>query len=220
MTSGSEDAPVGGRAVSRAGRGPRPRVSPARRRTAHRITATVATVVAWSAVAGIGTYGTFPGSTESRSARQGDVSLALDDPARSRQVPLDFSGLVPGGAITQAITLVNDGRADLSAVTVSTVIVESSLLDTDPLHGLQLSVGSCSVAWTPDGVCPGEQELLVAPGPVRRETELAGPASRTAGARDHLAVTVALPGTAGNEFNGLRSRLVLTFTGVQQVAST
>ena len=39
-------------------------------------------------------------------------------------------------------------------------------------------------------------------------------ASSAAGARHHLAVTAALPASAGNEFDGLRSELVLTFTGV------
>ena len=210
---------MGGRAGSSAGRCPRPFRAPAGRRTARRITATATTVAAWTAVAGIGTYGTFPASTQSLIAPQGSVSLGLDHPAGFVEVPLEFSGLVPGGAVTRAITLVNDGRADLSAVTVATVVVRSSLLDTDPVHGLQLSVGSCSMAWTPDGTCPGEWKLLAAPGPVGRGTELREPASRAAGARDHLAVTVALPETAGNEFNGLRSELVLTFTGVQRAAA-
>jgi hypothetical protein len=218
VTGAGEDAVVGGGGVSTTGRCPCPLRFNTGRRTARRITATVATVAAWTAVAGIGTYGTFPGSTQSLASQRGHVSLALAGSAGSTEVPLEFSGLVPGGAVTQAVTLVNDGRADLSAVTVSTVIVESSLLDTDPTDGLQLAVDSCSVAWTPEWTCPGEWGLLVAPGPVRRRTELQEPASRAAGARDHLAVTVTLPETAGNEFNGLRSELVLTFTGLQRVA--
>ena len=203
---------MGGRAGSSAGLGLLR--FPAGRGTARRITATVATLAAWTAVAGIGTYGTFPASTPGLLAPQGNVSVALDAAAGSVEVPLEFSGLVPGGAVTRAVTLVNDGGADLSTVTVSTVVVRSSLLDTDPVHGLQLSIDSCATAWTPDRVCPGERAVVVAPGPVRRAAELRTPASRAAGARDHLAVTVALPASAGNEFNGLRSELVLTFTGV------
>jgi hypothetical protein len=134
-------------------------------------------------------------------------------------VPLECSGLVPGGAVTWAVTLVNDGRADLSAVTVSTEVVRSSLLDNDPVDGLQLSVESCGTAWTPDWACPRERTVVVPSGPVRRETELRAPAGRVPGARAHLAVTVTLPARAGNEFTGLRSELVLTFTGVQRVAA-
>ncbi len=203
---------MGGRAGSSAGRCLL-RLA-AGRGTARRIIATVATVAAWTAVAGLGTYGTFPSSTPGLLAPQGNVSIALGDAAGPAEVPLEFSGLVPGGAVTQAVTLVNDGRANLSAVTVSTEVVTSSLLDTDRVHGLQLGVDSCSVAWTPEWTCPGESEHSVATGPVRRTAELAGPASRAAGARDHLAVTVTLPASAGNEFSGLRSDLVLTFTGV------
>ena len=179
----------------------------------------MATVVAWAAVAGIGTYGTFPGTTLGLSAPQGKVALALAGAARAVEVPLEFSGLVPGGAVTRAVTLVDDRPTDLSAVTVSTVVVRSSLLDTDPVDGLQLSVDSCSVVWTADWACPGQRALLVPPGPVHRGTELLAPAPGAAGAREHLAVTVALPASAGNEFTGLRSELVLTVTGVQGAAT-
>jgi hypothetical protein len=102
---------------------------------------------------------------------------------------------------------------------LSTVVVETSLLDSDPWNGLQLRVESCSVAWTPEWTCAGERELSVVPGPVVRRAQLRHPASRTAGGSDHLAVTVALPATAGNQFHGLRSELVLTFTGVQRAGN-
>jgi hypothetical protein len=134
-------------------------------------------------------------------------------------VPLDFAGLVPGGTLTRPITLVNDGTADLSSVSLTTVATASSLLDTDPSDGLQLSVGSCSVAWTADGICAGEQKAQLAPGPTIRTALLRDPASRSAGRTDHLAVTVALPESAGNEFNGLRSAVVLTFTAVQRAGT-
>lgn len=193
--------------------GPTARPRSRGRTTARKVTATVATVAAWTAVTGLGTYGTFPAGSLA-SASTGHVSLGLDGATGLAAVPLEFSGLVPGGAVTQGVTLVNDGEADLSAVVLSTVVVESSLLDTDPTHGLQLGVESCSVAWTSGWTCAGERGVSVDPGPAVRHSELRAPASRSTGGRDHLAVTVSLPVTAGNEFNGLRSALVLTFTGV------
>ena len=79
-------------AARRPFRSPRPR----HRTAARRITATVATVAAWTAVAGIGTYGTFPASTQGGLAPAGrKVSLALDGAAGSVEVPLEFSGLIP-----------------------------------------------------------------------------------------------------------------------------
>jgi hypothetical protein len=179
--------------------------------TAPKVAATVGTVAAWAAVTALGTWGTFPGSSLAAAGSPGQVSLEVDGPAG---VPLEFSGLLPGGAVTQAVTLVNDGGA-LSAVVLSTVVVETSLLDSDPTDGLQLRVESCSVAWTPEWTCAGERALSAASGPVVRQAELREPASRTGGGTDHLAVTVTLPATAGSQFQGLRSELVLTFTGVQ-----
>ena len=180
--------------------------------TAHKVAATAGTVAAWAAVTALGTWGTFPGSSLAAAGTPGQVSLGLDGPAG---VPLEFSGLLPGGAVTRAVTLVNDGDA-LSAVVLSTVVVETSLLDSDPGNGLQLRVESCSVAWTPEWTCAGERSLSVAPGPVVRHAELREPSSRATGASDHLAVTVTLPVTAGEEFSGLRSELLVTFTGVQR----
>ena len=178
--------------------------------TARRIVATAGTLAAWGSVVVLGTYGTFPGSDLAEGS-SGHVSLGLGGAAA---VPLEFSGLVPGGAVTQAVTLVNDGNVELSAVVLSAVVVESSLLDSDPNDGLQLRVESCSLPWTPEWSCAGERRLSVAPGPVVRRVELRDPMSGATGS-DHLAVTVTLPSTAGSEFSGLRSELVLTFTGVQ-----
>jgi spore coat-associated protein N len=183
--------------------------------TARKIAATTATVAAWGSVVVLGSHSTFPGSDLTIVGGGGDVSLGLGGPTARVGVPLEFSGLVPGGAVTQAVALVNDGDADLATVTLVTDALESSPLDTDRVNGLQLSVAACSVPWTSEWTCPGEQALLLGPGPVMRRAQLREPASRVAGATDHLAVTVALPGTAGSELSGLHSELVLTFTGVQ-----
>jgi hypothetical protein len=181
--------------------------------TARTIAATVGTVAAWAAVTALGTWGTFPGSGLAEAGTAGEVSLGVDGAAGA---PLEFSGLVPGGAVTQAVTLVNGGDAELSAIVLSTLVVETSLLDSDPTDGLQLRVDSCSVAWTPEWTCAGERQLSVAPGPVVRRAELRDSATRAAAGTDHLAVTVTLPATAGSQFQGLRSELILTFTGVRR----
>ena len=41
------------------------------------------------------------------------------------------------------------------------------------------------------------------------------PASLATGGVDHLVVTLALPTSAGDDFQGLSSALSLTFTGIQ-----
>jgi hypothetical protein len=92
----------------------------------------------------------------------------------------------------------------------------SSRLDTDPVEGLQLTLQGCPVPWTAGSVCAGNRRVLLAGGPVVRQAPLRDPASLEPGGTDHLAVTVTLPGTAGNEFAGQRSAVGLTFTAVQR----
>jgi hypothetical protein len=188
--------------------------APLRRTTARKVTATIATVAAWTAVTGLGTFGRFEDGT-SLAPRLGAASVALAVPATLASVPLEFAGLLPGGSLTRPVTLVNDGGAGLASVAVTGVATTSSRLDTDPVHGLQVSIASCTLPWTPDGGCAGETTQVPA-GPIIRTAHLAAPATRTSGGTDHLAVTVSLPSTAGNEFSGLDSVVVLTFTAVAQ----
>jgi hypothetical protein len=184
--------------------------APARvRATAARVTATVATVAAWIVVVGLGTYGRF--EDDLAAPELGTSSLALAVPGTLASVPLEFAGLLPGTSVTRPVTLTNDGSAGFSSVVLTSVATTSSRLDTDPVHGLQLSVASCSAPWTPDLGCAGEA-AQVAPGPLVRTTPLTDPSARTPGRTDHLAVTVSLPRTAGSEFSGLNSAVVLTFT--------
>jgi hypothetical protein len=75
---------------------------------------------------------------------------------------------------------VNDGDVPLSSVTLTAVAGASSRLDTDP-RGLRLTVQACSVAWTADTVCAGQQRTVLPPGPVVRQASLPDPASLAPG---------------------------------------
>ena len=48
-------------------------------------------------------------------------------------------------AVEHLINLVDDGSAPLASVSLATVATSSSILDTDPTNGLQMTVTSCSV---------------------------------------------------------------------------
>jgi hypothetical protein len=142
------------------------------------------------------------------------VDLSAADGGAS--VPLAFGSVVPGAASTQAVNLVNDGTSALSSVTLATAATTSSLLDTDVIHRLQMSVESCSVAWSASWTCAGDVRTLLASGPVVRSGALTAPLSLTAGATDHLAVTVVLPSTAGDAFKQQSSDLSLVVTATQR----
>lgn len=175
-------------------------------------------VTTGAALAGVGTFGTFTDSATPLSAGVGNgvVSIDLDGPDHLGTVPLAFGGILPGGSVTRTISLVNDGSSDLATVTLTSVATLSSVLDTDPANGLQLTVRSCSVPWSASTVCAAAERTVLASGPVIREASLARPASLVAGSADHLALTVSLPDSAGNAFAGRSSALEFTFTAVQR----
>ncbi|WP_369131133.1 TasA family protein [Modestobacter roseus] len=191
--------------------------SNARRATAAKVLGSVGVVGAAALVAGMGTFGAFTDSTDPAevSVASGVVSIDLTARDGSATVPVSFEGVVPGSSVTRALDLVNDGDSALASVELSTVATASSLLDSDTTNGLQMSVRSCSVAWAEDLSCAGTVRTLLAAGPVVRTDDLTAPASLTAGATDHLAVTLALPAKAGDAFKGQTSELALTFTATQ-----
>jgi hypothetical protein len=183
-----------------------------------RIAASLGVLAAGGAVMGLGTFGTFTDSTTPVDAavNGGVVSLDLSGPGRLGTVPLAFDGVLPGGATTRTVSIVNDGSSDLASVTMTAVATVSSVLDTDRSLGVQMTVSSCSVPWSPDAVCAGAERTVLPDGPVIREAALDRPASLAPGGTDHLALTVSLPETAGNEFAGRSSALEFTFTAVQR----
>jgi predicted ribosomally synthesized peptide with SipW-like signal peptide len=194
----------------------------ARRASMARIMGSLGVVGAAAAVAGMGTFGAFTDTTTPApvSVQSGVVSIALSAADGTATVPLAFHGVVPGASVTQALNLVNDGNSALSAVRLATVATASSLMDTDTVHGLQMSIQSCSVAWTTDFSCAGDVRTVLASGPVVRDSTLSNPASLTAGVTDHLAVSLSLPETAGDAFKQQSSGLSLTFTATQRAGAT
>jgi predicted ribosomally synthesized peptide with SipW-like signal peptide len=194
----------------------------ARRVSLAKLVGSVGIVGAAAAVAGMGTFGAFTDTTSPApvSIESGVVSIALSAADGSATVPLAFDGVVPGASVTRALNLVNDGDSDLSTVRLATVATESSVMDTDAVHGLQLTVLSCPVAWTSEVTCDGAVRTLLTRGPVIDDSELDAPYSLVAGATDHLAVTLELPDTAGDAFKDQSSELALTFTATQRDGAT
>ena len=88
------------------------------------------------------------------------------------------------------------------------------------MHGLQLTVESCSVAWVDTGsdhTCAGTERSFYAGPIVVANQPLAAAASLGAGATDHLLLTATLPASAtGDAFEGAASGLNFMFTGTQR----
>jgi hypothetical protein len=187
------------------------------RPTAFKIAGSIAIAATAAAVAGLGTFGSFTDSASPTpvTVQNGTVSIDLTAGDGSASVPLSFA-VSPGASATKDINLVNDGSVALKSVSLATVATVSSILDSDPTNGLQMSVQSCSVAWAADGTCSGAQRTVLASGQAVQTATLANPFGLTAGAIDHLAVTLGLPTTAGDQFKSQTSSLSLTFTATQR----
>ncbi len=192
----------------------------ARRRT--QVLGSLGVVAAAAAVAGLGTFGTFTDSTTPLSTEVATGTVSIDVSQRGATVPVTTAGFVPGDSMTRAVDLVNDGTSPLGRVSLASTATAASVLTSDATQGLQLSVRSCSAAWTQGGTasaptytCSGTTSTLYS-GRAVMDAPLAGVASLQPGGVDHLVFSLTLPGTAGDSFQGKSATLGLTFTGVQR----
>jgi len=192
---------------------------------ARKVVGSLAIIGTAAAVAGMGTFGTFTDSTTPVDTTIQSGTLSIDVTQTGYAVPVSTTGFVPGDSITRAVTLVNDGSAALGSISFTSAATVGSVLTTDTVNGLQLSLKSCSVAWTQGGTasaptytCGGTTTTLVN-GPAVTSMPLANPASINAGGKDFLVFSVSLPTSADNTFQGKTATLSLSFTGVQRAGT-
>lgn len=187
-----------------------------------RIAGSIAVVGAAAAVAGLGTFGGFTGSTEAVDAGADTGVLSVDvsfsDGSAPPPFPVPLPNLLPGDAIAVPLDLRNSGDVDLGSLTLKSYATESSKLDTEKVHGLQLALESCATPWTGSWgsySCAGGSVPLYS-GPIATETALTAARSLAAGATDHLLVTVAFPSTGGDDLQDQRSTFAFVFDAVQR----
>jgi hypothetical protein len=192
------------------------------RRSAGKIAGSIAVVGAAAAVAGLGTFGGFTGSTEAVDAGADTGVLSIDvtmpDGSAPPPVALPLPSLMPGDSISVPMDLRNGGDVDLSSVVMRSYATESSKLDTEAVHGLQLQLDSCATPWTGTWgsfACAGGAVELY-DGRIAATTPLAAARSLAAGTTDHLLVTVAFPTTGGDDMQDQRSTFALIFDATQR----
>ncbi|MFF1831262.1 TasA family protein [Paenarthrobacter sp. NPDC058040] len=189
--------------------------------TSGKILASVALVGTAAAVAGMGTYGAFTSSTSaSQAVTAGTVTIALGTGA-SNTLNVPVAGLLPGDKVEKLVTLSNTGNSDLNNVTLTTSAgATGSLLTTDTVNGLQLTIENCSVPWTGAAApftCGGTKTTVLASAPVITANKvLNNLTSLTSAKTDNLKVTTAFPTTADNTFQGATSTIAFSFTGTQR----
>lgn len=201
-----------------------------RRRSPQRLLLSLGLVGVAGSLAALGTYASFTSTTSaSQSLATGTVTIALGQSGSpSNRLTVDASGLVPGDTVERAVDLSNSGNQALSAVALTTTATTSSKLDTDPTNGLQMAIDACSAPWTEAGTspaytytCGGTVTSVLAKGPViTSNANLPGLNSLAPGGVDHLRVTLTLPASADDTFQGLTSTISYGFTGTQRTGSS
>jgi spore coat-associated protein N len=187
--------------------------------TSGKILASVALAGTAAAVAGMGTYGAFTSTTSaSQAVTAGTVVIDL---GASNTLAVAVTGLLPGDSVEKFATLTNSGSSALNNITLTASTASPTALTSDTTKGLQLTIESCSTAWTvvaaAADTCSGTTTTVLAKSPViGANQELAGLASLAARGTDNLKVTTTLPTTADNTFQGLTSTIVIAFTGTQR----
>jgi hypothetical protein len=196
---------------------------------ASKILLTLALVGSAAGIAGLGTYATFTSSTpaEAQTLGAGTVQIQLGaDGTAANRLDVGASGIVPGDTVQRAVDLSNSGNAGLGTVSLTTTAAPSSKLDTDAVNGLQMTIDSCSSAWTESSqpytyTCPGTTSSVVASRPaIGSNLTLGNAASLVPGSTEHLRVTLTLPQTADSSFEGLTSTVDFVFTGTQRAATS
>jgi hypothetical protein len=197
--------------------------------TARKVVGSLGVIGAAAAVAGLGTFGAFTDSTTPVTTQVTAGSVDINLAQAGATVPVTTAGFLPGDSMSRAVTLSNDGDSALASVNldVTTSTSPASVLTTDALHGLQLSLKSCTVPWTqgtnstgaPTYACTGGTERNLGTGPAVSSRQLDNPASLTAGSKDYLVFTISLPTSADNKFQKQTAALSLTFSALQRTGT-
>ena len=189
--------------------------------TAARLVATLGVLGATAAIAGLGTFGSFSDTTSpvDTSVDSGVVSIDVAD-AGSGMVPFAGGLMLPGDSRRFPVDLVNQGDSALGSVSLGSTATASSVLDSDPVNGLQLRVESCTRPWTESNsvwTCVGTKKTNYSGRMVVSNLSLAGAASLVPGGVDHVLLTASLPASASTDaLQGASSSLRFVFTGIQR----
>lgn len=197
------------------------------RRIARNILASVGLLGAAASIAGLTTYATFTDSTtadQSISTGVVNIDLGTANTADNR-LTVAATGVHPGDTMQRAVKLSNTSTATMGSITLTTSATTSTALDTDATNGLQMAIDRCSVAWTESGTspaftysCSGSTSTVLATRAIIGSNLSLSNVGLAPGSADYLRVTVTLPSTAGNSFQGLSSTVQYSFTGTQRSA--
>jgi spore coat-associated protein N len=188
-----------------------------------KVLSTLSVLCAAAAIAGLGTFATFTSSTTPVTHTIASGTLTLSTGAVNR-LGTGASPIAAGDTMQRAIDLSYAGSINFGSATLTTSATTSSSLDTDSTNGLQIAIDKCSQAWTESGppytyTCGGSTSTVLASRALIGSSIALSNLTLTAGATDHLRVTVSFPSSADNTLQNQSSTVSYTFTGVQRAGT-
>lgn len=203
----------------------------AARSSSTKILASVVLVAGAASVAGLGTFGAFTSTTSaSETVGTGKVVIGLTQHA-TLGTTVAATNLVPGDVVQRAVTLTRSTDTEaFGSVKLTTAGSTSNLLTSNVSDGLQLAIDQCTggtwtkAASTNDLTCTGGTvtSIVASRAVVGANLDLgaATTALNAAGAKSELRLTLSLPGTADNNFQGLSNTISFTFDATQRAAQS
>ena len=190
--------------------------------TTLKMLASVLLVAGAAGVAGLGTFGSFTATTNaSQSVAAGRIVMNLSQHP-SLGTTMAATGVVPGDSIQRSVQLAKGpGSENFGSVSLTATAQTNNPLSTDATNGLQLSVDSCTSAWSVSGTnklsCPGTTTNLVATRRVTGTMDLSQvTANLNSTSNAFLRLTMSLPVSAGDTFQDLANVLTFTFDATQR----
>lgn len=117
-----------------------------------------------------------------------------------------ITAMGPGDTVNRYIDLSNTGTLDGASPRLQLAASVANTLTTSASAGLQVTITSCSIAWTNTGTCGETSTAVLASTPASTLVAGATPItlpSTLAGATNRLKVSIALPAGTENVINGV-----------------
>jgi hypothetical protein len=182
--------------------------APHRRSLTAKLFASIGVVGAAASCAGLATYADPEAAQGAVAIRQGRPRLVA-----VARVLAPAKAVAPGDRVSRTLTLTARGHG-FRRLALAVTTKKASLL-TGRQAGLRLSITRCTKPWVRGRsgyACRGRASVVLKPAPVAGRRRLVH-ASVARGKKLFLLLTLALPSSAGNDFQNQTSTLAYRFTG-------
>lgn len=106
------------------------------------------------------------GNATPQSVNAGTLKMSLGETGNGINNTVAIEAMKPGDVQNRFISLDNRGSLTGQGLTVRVQASDANKLSTDATDGLQITLTGCSVDWTADGDCKGEQTEILAATPL------------------------------------------------------